>query len=707
MSFAIASTFLESYSDIPRAQQKKVRAFLTDFQKNPHSPGINYEPVQSARDKKMYSARIDQSYRAIIVRPGQDVPILAWVDHHDEAYAWAASRRVAVHPDTGALQFVNVAEAEAVALSTVVAVPTPGLFDGHRDRVLKRLGVPEELLGRVRQIRTDAELWDSEEWLPQEAHEALLGLATGDTADSIVLEREPDPVMPPAEPDDFAAALTNADSLRRFHLVESADDLTALLDSPMEKWRVFLHPMQQRLIRFRTGGPMRILGGAGTGKTVVALHRARFLAEEVFKASSDRILFTTYNRHMAADIRSNLALICSPATLERIEVIYLDAWVRRFLEMHGRPSEGMFTELNSDIWKQTIERVQPDFAPEFLLAEWEQVIQAQGIERLEDYLSATRDGRGQRFPAESRRQAWHFFEAYRHELDQAGQHEYVDLIRAARRIIEEQGIRLKFRAVIVDEAQDMSPEALRLVRALVPAGPDDLFIVGDANQRIYRHRAILGRCGIDVRGRGHRLKINYRTTEQIRRYAMQLLKGRRIDDLDGGSDDPRGYISLTRGHSPEIHCYKTEGQEMEAVLERICGLINSGARPESICVAARTRRIMTSFQAHLSAFDLPNFEIQGEIGDFHGSPGVRISTLHRVKGLEFDHMLIVGASHDTIPLTRAMKAADDATEAEETETAERALLFVGLTRARRTCHVSGHGALSRFLVEPVAPAESA
>lgn len=699
MPLTISNTFLESYSGIPRAQQKKVLSFLTDFQRDRRSPGVHYEPVQSARDKSMYSARIDQTYRAIIVHPGEDVFVMAWVDHHDQAYAWAASRRAAVNPDTGALQLINLDEVAAPAPASEAAALPPAFFEGLRERTLRRLGIPGELVPRVRAIRTEGELWDSAEWLPEEAHNALLSIRTGDSADALILERETEAVVaaPAPAPDDFLAALDNADSLQRFHTVTSEEDLQALLDAPLQKWRVFLHPLQRRLTRIRSNGPVRVLGGAGTGKTVVALHRARFLADEVFTGTSDRILFTTFNRHMAADIKSSLVRICSAATLERIEVIYLDAWVKRFLEMHGRPATGIFPSQGNDAWKRAMELTAPAFTAEFLMAEWEQVIQAQGIETIDAYLAATREGRGERLPADARRRAWTFFQAYRMELDRTGQREFIDLIREARRIIEQKGLRLPYRAVIVDEAQDMSPEALRLVRALVPEGPDDLFIVGDAHQRIYRYRAILGRCGIDVRGRGHRLKINYRTTEEIRGFAMDLLKDRRIDDLDGGSDTHAGYVSLTRGQAPEVQCFENEEMEMAAALRRIRNLLDGGAPPESICLAARIRRIFASFQAYVSARGVTTFEIQGEAGDFEGAPGVRIASLHRVKGLEFDHMLVVGAKRGVIPLVMAMKAADDALDAEETETAERALLYVALTRARRTCYVSASGALTSFL----------
>ena len=182
----------------------------------------------------------------------------------------------------------------------------------------------------------------------------------------------------------------------------------------------------------------------------------------------------------------------------------------------------------------------------FYRIEWESVVQAQNITSLDAYLQAPRIGRGTRLGREAKKRVWKVFEEYRAQLNEREQKEYVDLTRDARQLIETKSLKLPYRAVILDEAQDMSAEAFRLIRALVPKGENDIFIVGDAHQRIYSHRVSLGKCGIDIRGRGKKLKINYRTTEEIKRFATRLLEGRAIDDLDGGQDDQKGYMSLTQ-----------------------------------------------------------------------------------------------------------------------------------------------------------------
>jgi superfamily I DNA/RNA helicase len=289
------------------------------------------------------------------------------------------------------------------------------------------------------------------------------------------------------------------------------------------------------------------------------------------------------------------------------------------------------------------------------------------------------------------------FEEYRAQLNEQGKKEYVDLLRDARQLIEEQGLKLSYRNVVVDEAQDMSAEAFRLLRAMVPEGADDLFIVGDAHQRIYRHRASLGQCGIDIRGRGRKLKINYRTTDEIRRFAVGLLQGRQIDDLDGGIDDQKGYVSLTHGAPPDVHTFPSMADELEFLRGHIDRLHKQGVPLESICLVARTHRILDSYVAALNDNDIATYEIRRNMAERRDRTGLRVATMHRVKGLEFDHMIVVSANAGVLPLEQSIGEAEDVVASRNLETAERSLLYVALTRAKKSAVVTSWGALSPFL----------
>jgi len=275
----------------------------------------------------------------------------------------------------------------------------------------------------------------------------------------------------------------------------------------------------------------------------------------------------------------------------------------------------------------------------------------------------------------------------------------VDLIRDARQLIEHRGLRLPYRAVIVDEAQDMSAEAFRLVRALVPPGENDVFIVGDAHQRIYRHRVTLSQCGIDIRGRGRKLKINYRTTDEIRRFAVRLLEGKSIDDLDGGQDDQKGYMSLTHGTTPEVKIFKSAGDEVAHLKRHIDALTSDGTSQESICLVARTKKLVDIYAETLRSSLVDVYEIKRDVAEQRDRPGIRVATMHRVKGLEFEHVIIAGANRGVLPLERAVSKSDDAVSGRNSETAERALLYVALTRARRSALITGYGEASPYVKE--------
>ncbi|HVA63834.1 MAG TPA: UvrD-helicase domain-containing protein [Terriglobales bacterium] len=708
MTVALSTDFLEAYAGIPRGQQKKAREFIEQFQLHPTSGGIQYEKLHAGQD--LYSVRIDNAWRAIIFHPPQgEVYVLCWIDHHDAAYRWAEHKKFSVHPATGALQIVDAASV-APPLAPAAAA-SPALFEAIKDKHLLRLGVPVELLTRVRAMRGDGDLEAAHPTLPQEAYEALLMLAMGFSLDEVFREMDKSPAeasipagagaeMVPAgiATADVATALEHADSKRRFFVVHDSGDLAEVLNAPLEKWRVFLHPQQRKLVELRANGPVRVLGGAGTGKTVVAMHRARFLAEQVFRGPHDRILFTTFTRILAVDIESQLRQICSVEAMGRIEVVNLDAWVGNFLRKHGFRYEVVFGDEDDVCWRAALASAPPGAAlsADFYRAEWEDVVQAQNITDVDQYVRAPRLGRGTRLARESKRAIWPVFQEYRAQLNEHGKREYVDLVREARSFIAQSKTVLPYRAVVVDETQDMSAAALRLIRALVPAGANDLFLVGDAFQRIYRHRASLGQCGIEIRGRGKKLKINYRTTEETRRFAISLLEGIAFDDLDSGSDEARGYISLLHGQPPLIEPCPSFTAECDFLADRVRRLASEGSPLASICVTLRTRALADAYRDALAERSIPVFELKRDHADRPDQVGVRIATMHRVKGLEFDHILVAGADAGTIPLRQALPE-DDAVGRRNAEIRERSLLFVALTRARKSAAISGYGAMSPFL----------
>jgi hypothetical protein len=504
-----------------------VRRFLDEFAANPAAPTHNYEKIKGTKYESLRSVRIDQDYRGILLKPEQgNVYVLLWVDKHDDAYQWATRRVCAVHPETGTMQVVLTQEAaaesmaqSAPALPTVPAVSSsPALFKSVSDEELISLGVPAALLVHVREIKKENELDRLEEILPREAFEAVFMLAAGYSVDEarneLGIARQA-----AVNTSDFAAAVERDSSKRHFVVITDAAEMEKLLAAPLEQWRIFLHPSQRRLVEMRASGPVRVLGSAGTGKTVVAMHRAAWLVRNAC-STGQKVLFTTFTRNLAADIAANLKKLCTREEWERIEVINLDAWARRFLEKQGFNLKLTYEHASrEDLWKKAVDIAVPPpaFLPEFVRSEWDNVIQANGIESCDAYLIISRVGRHRRLSRLERKQLWPVFEEYRALLNEHGLSEPADAFRTASRLIETRSISFPYRSVLVDESQDFGNEAFRLIRALVPPSENDLFLVGDAHQRIYGHQVVLSRCGIDIRGRGRKLRINYRTTEELNR----------------------------------------------------------------------------------------------------------------------------------------------------------------------------------------------
>lgn len=687
---AIASEFLDAFARIPRAQQKKVREFTEKFRTDPKSAAINYEKIHGVKDPKVRTVRIDQKYRAVILHPDQgDVYVLTWVDNHDEAMDWATKRTFDINPVTGALQVVSLSAVEQAVQP--IAKKKAGLLDAVDDDLLLSFAVPAVLLPAVRAVQDSSQLLALTKHLPAESAEALMWLAEGISPDEV---REAVATRPAKEVDttDLAAALQHPDSRRRYVTIQSDHDLSMILGAPLEKWRVFLHPSQERLISKDFNGPTRVLGGPGTGKTVCAMHRARHLAKTVCKTKDDRILVTTYTANLAQNVEDNLRNLCG-GQMPQIEVSHLHSWAVRFLRSHGIHLDIATPEDINECWESALLATEDlDFDIGFLRQEWDQVVQAKGVQTRAEYLKVPRTGRGRALTRPQRGRVWSLFEKYSDALRSRGKHEWLRVIQDARRLLETKKPKLPYRSLVVDEAQDFHPEEWKLIRAIVPSVTNDLFLVGDAHQRIYGRKVVLRNCGINIQGRSSQLRINYRTTEQIRSWAMAMLQGIAVDDLDGEQDSGTGYTSLLSGPAPETRHFGSQAEEHDFLGQRLEELLKE-RQPEDICLVARTNKLVRDGYHPL----LRNLGISHTLLDKHGEgKGVRLATMHRVKGLEFPVMILAGVNAGVMPLYLKDVDGDPAATAEH-DNRERSLLFVAATRARDMLIVTSWGKRSSFV----------
>lgn len=720
LQVAISQDFFTAFANIPRAQQRKVNRFVSDFRDNPRSPGINYERINDAAHPGFRSVRIDLEYRGIVLPPEKgNVYLLLWVDKHDAAYDWARRHRCEVNPQTGSLQIFETLQTEpepeselqpaSAQAAPVDAAPAEterdvsqpqqeALFHALRDRELLRLGVPESHLPAIRKLIEPEQLEALASRLPVEAFEALYFLAEGLPLDEVMREyAQPDGTA--VDPDDVETALTRPGSQRRFHVVDDELELIQMLEAPLEQWRVFLHPSQRRLVERHWNGPVRVLGGAGTGKTVVAMHRARWLVRHVL-APGERLLLTTFTRNLATDIEASLRKICTSDDMKAIEVINIDAWVVRFLKRERNTVSIVYPGQPGwqRCWDEAMALADTSLGlPEtFYAEEFERVVLPQRITTQRGYFKARRAGRGVALTRSQRASIWPVFEEMRFQLHQKGLVTNQDATFLALDLLEQGATVRPYRAAVVDEAQDFGAETLQLVRALVAPAADDLMIVGDGHQRIYGRRAALSHCGINIIGRGRKLRINYRTTEQIRRFATAVLEGVEVDDMDDGADGSADYRSLVDGEKPTLKGFSSTGDEAAWVADEIHRLLDDGIEPRDICVVGRTATQLRPIEQALEQRGVDARRISRDAADSAGT-GVRLANMHRIKGLEFRVVFLVGIRDGVVPLERAMSGTEDVTEKRARELNERALLHVAGTRAAHSLYVTWSGEPSRLI----------
>jgi mRNA-degrading endonuclease RelE of RelBE toxin-antitoxin system len=667
----VSNDVIKRMTALPPGVQTKGLEFMLKFQTDPQSPGINYETLQGAKDKNFRSVRIGDDYRGIIFRAPQD-NVFVWlhIDKHDDAYAWAIKRKMSVNPVNGALTLTNVRFVEETVqreAAPVSSQPVP-VFSGLSDRDLMALGVAQEMVPAVRTIRSEGDLDAMRDELPVEAYEGLFLVLAGDPVSTILASRETR-VDREIDTQDFASAADRDESRSRFFVVEGENDLQEILSAPLEQWRVFLHPTQRRLATSNLNGPSRILGGAGTGKTVLAMHRAKHLASTLVDTDK-KLLFTTFTTNLALDIEDGLKSICSPEQMTHIDIINLDALVYRFLKARRYEHEIAFDyEAKCEpVWEAAMVDFDPSLgvSREFVREEFEQVVLAQGLASRDEYREAPRRGRGVVLSRKKRDALWELFENYRLQLSAKGLKEPDDAYRDASAILAT-AARPPYAHAVVDETQDFGPQALRLIRALVPPEPNDLMFVGDGHQRIYaKNKASMSSCGIDIRGRAKKLYLNYRTTEEIRREAVLLLEEVEVDDLDGGSDEISRYKSLLHGPKPQL----IHGASMESIRDGVGDFIREcldDHHDTKIGVMAPTAKLRDQLAKQIRETGYKVATVNHRERLSRKDAQIFAMTLHRAKGLEFDAVVIV--------VNRVL------------DENLRKLVYVGMTRAKRAARL--------------------
>ncbi|MEU7580582.1 UvrD-helicase domain-containing protein [Streptomyces sp. NPDC041068] len=726
---------------LPRTVKGALYDFQHKFKANPQATGLQLKQLKG--DSRLWSARVNDEYRALLLRLADNDWLIASVKHRKEAYENLDRLAYGINQVTGGIEYVDLQVVEESVLRRAApARPAPAplpkapaerpqpepLFAGFSDQQLTELGVAEPLVPVVRTLTTEDQLLGLIEYAPQLTGEILLSLFDGKSFDD-VLEQVTAPVTAPEpiDTEDFQAAAE-----RPATMVTTTDEALreALEGEDFGRWKVFLHPTQSKLVERDYSGPARVGGGPGTGKTIVALHRVKHLVENLPQGRNKPVLLTTYNKNLAADLRARLLELGGEQLLSRVEISHVDQVALRVVR-EAEPGSSKQTIDDNQVlreWRSMLDELgETRWDAEFLHDEWTQVILGQAVVSRTEYFRARRAGRGRNVTRGERAEIWQLAEKFTQRLDRLSRQTWAQVAeRAARlemereqriRAVEQQRaesggldnihlqdgsagwLRYRYQHIVVDEAQDLRPGHWKLLRAMVARDRNDIFLVGDTHQRIYNNQVTLGSLGVNIRGRSAKLTLSYRTTRQILGSALEVLSGETFDDLDGNAESLAGYRSVLSGARPQLHGSADWASECESIAALVAEWDDIPREQIAICVP--TNAMAREVAVALAPSGIRAVEI-GPDGP-RGDDGVHIGTMFRFKGLEYQRMIIAGVSEGLVPRQAVVQLRrTDALRYRRELQRARSLLFVAATRSRDALAIFWHGAPSRFL-EPLLP----
>lgn len=690
MNFLIAETFPKALAKLPAQEQKAVKTTVFDLQMDPAHPGLQFHRIDNSKDQNFWSVRVSRDIRLIVHKTASSF-LICYVDHHDDAYAWAERRRIETHPRTGAAQIVEVRErVEEVIIHAPVDAPSqpkpvlPPLFDQYDDEELLNYGVPEDWLADVK-LATEEDLLDLADHLPSEAAEALLALAVGEQP-----ERPVEPAAPVTTP------FEHPDAQRRFRVLDNVEELKRALEYPWDRWAVFLHPSQKQVVEQEFSGPARVSGSAGTGKTVVAIHRAANLLK---RESAAKLLLTTFSLPLANALEGKLNILIGEdrSVVPRVTILPFKGIAEDLFTLafghHPRPATD--AQVRGSLKTASEELGLSGFSLRFLISEWMNVIDAWQIETIDAYRDVPRIGRKSRLGAKQREKLWPVFVRAREILEKQGVLTWPSIFGKVTAHFSGRDAK-PFTHAVVDEAQDLGVPELRMLAAITPNSPDSLFFAGDLGQRIFQEPFSWLALGVDIRGRSNTLKVNYRTSHQIRQAADRLLPSH-SQDVDGVEQDRRGTVSVFNGPEPEVLLFDDADAETSGIAEWIERVTDLGVEPAEIGIFVRSKDELSRARAAVKAAGHSQLELSERLEQPQGR--IAIGTMHLAKGLEYKAIAVMACDDDVLPLQERVETVADETELNEVYETERHLFYVACTRARDRLCISGVKPASEFLAD--------
>lgn len=744
---------------------KEIMSFIQKLTDDPANPSLHIEPIKNSQDKRVRTGRINSKYRSVLFEIQGDADkhfVLIDILNHDDAYELASKVRMRTNPVTGVTELLTVSDApskeeieaeiesrarayaaqqlaqqqaqedESVASAPVETV-TEASVEEPPAAILADAGITiEQLLNELGISPVSAEIVSSAESesqlesllieSPSWEHDAIIGLLAGLSIEEVRADLELDNATAGPSDDDekLIAGLQTPAASMDFAYDADENELEAIISSmTLDQWRVFLHPSQEKAVKAEHSGSARIIGGAGTGKTVVVVHRTNYLLTKEDKVP--RVLLTTFTRDLANSLKSQMNLV-NPSFQEAsthgapgLWISGIDALVKRVID-NAQPAEvsaatvaalgvsssGIPAALDSrrekQLWEESAFLSGGDLPPEkahheFLSQEYSSVILTHAITEEKAYLRVSRAGRGTPLSRKERKALWATVQAFHSKCAAEGRFTFPALAVIAAEIVSRRDGFGIFDHVLVDEAQDFHAGHLRFLRACVAPGPNDIFLAEDSHQRIYGQRLVLSHYGINTRGRAtSRLRVNYRTTAQNLHYASAILEGEEWIDSEGEIDTLHGYRSLRPGTRPNFIHPASKQEEAELVAAQIKEWMKKSN--VSIGILTRTRQRREEVVAQLGELGM-DVNIKHDANSVAHS-SVTVMTMHNAKGLEFTHVALLDLGAKVLPQRYLLAGLAEA-EQQDALQRERALLYVAASRARDGLLVSVLGEPSDLL----------
>ncbi|MFJ4657959.1 3'-5' exonuclease [Nocardia sp. NPDC088792] len=738
----VMATNTKAMGKLDGSVKRKVYDFLEKLQADDTAPGLHIEPMKGAADARVRTGRVDLQYRAVLFRidpqGGDTTYIYMGTWNHDEANTLAELSTLRVNPITGTLEGIigelngeadrkkrSVVRDPDGRLGKAVAETRKPFLVGigyTLEDLTERLGLDAVLAERahtamdedaINDLAAEAEAAGS--WQGLALFELALGVSIDTIREKLSLTKNPvDQTLD--EDSQIIAALDHPVSKMQFTYIDDTEELRRVIEGgDFAAWRTFLHPEQRTYAEKDYNGAFRLSGGAGTGKTVVAIHRARNLWKRNPQA---RIILTTFNKTLAMGLKADLKVLEPGITIARkpgdpgVYVEGIDKLASDILSragdlgpastaLFGSPIEVTSARTNKDkMWRDVVQTVNSGLdhrlaTPAFLDNEYVAVVLANQVTTLEGYAKVARAGRGVRLSRPQRIAVWKLVEGFRKQSRADGSLSFPEVLALAAAYLKERASNGVFVAdhVLVDEAQDLHATHWALLRALVAEGPNDLFIAEDSHQRIYGQPVVLSRMAIKIVGRSRRLTLNYRTTEENLEFAVKILQGGQYQDLQGDEESTTGYRSARKGPKPDLLQTNSSFDELEQVAKRVRGWLDQKVEPSTIAVLTRGQNDRTQF---VRALGERGIEARALDDNPATSGHVQVLTMHRSKGMEFSRVILAGVDESHVPSKVALNTVPEEEQAEAL-LRERSLLYVAASRARDELVVTWSGRKSELL----------